>query len=291
MTDPAIPANTRPLDGATPRLAAPPGATDCHMHIFAEGLASQPGGPPIAQLATVDDYRVVQRRLGLERVIVTQSNAYQFDNGATLSALDRFGADHARAVIAVSPTATEEELAPLTARGVRGARIMNLPGGAVPIADMAPVEARVRALGWSLIVQFDGRELDDHLPALKAIEAPYVVDHFGKFLEPVPADDARVDAIIDLIDRGNAWYKICAPYETSRTGAPGYDDVAAIARRVIAHAPERVIWGSNWPHVSVKPDAADYPDEALLLDNLLDWAPEEVRRRILVDNPAELYGF
>ena len=266
MTGGGIPSNTRPLDGATPRLGVPPGATDCHMHVFAEGFASQPGGPPIVQLATVEDYGVVQRRLGLDRVIVTQPNAYQFDNRATLSALDRFGADTARAIIAVSPTQTVEELAPLTVLGVR-------------------------ELGWSLIVQFDGREIDAHLAALRAIAAPYVIDHFGKFLEPVPADDARVDAVLTLIDRGNVWYKICAPYETSRSGPPGYEDVAAIARRVIAHAPERVVWGSNWPHVSVRPEAADYPDEAALLDLLLDWAPEAVRRKILVDNPAELYGF
>ncbi|MGX1098795.1 amidohydrolase family protein [Amorphus sp. MBR-141] len=291
MTGGGIPSNTRPLDGATPRLGVLPGATDCHMHVFAEGFASQPGGPPIVQLATAEDYGVVQRRLGLDRVIVTQPNAYQFDNRATLSALDRFGADSARAIIAVSPTQTVEELAPLTVRGVRGARIMNLPGGAVPLAGLEPVEALARELGWSLIVQFDGREIDAHLAALRAIAAPYVIDHFGKFLEPVSADDARVDALLTLIDRGNAWYKICAPYETSRSGPPGYEDVAAIARRVIAHAPERVVWGSNWPHVSVRPDAADYPDEAALLDLLLDWAPEAVRRKILVDNPAELYGF
>lgn len=287
-----IPANTRPLDGPPPRLALPAGATDCHMHIFAEGFDSRPGGPPIAQLATVDDYRVVQRRLGLERVIVTQPNAYQVDNAATLAALDRFGPETARAVIAVAPEMTVADLAPLTARGVRGARIMNLPGGATPLAAMAPVERLARDLGWSLIVQFDGREIDDHRAALAAIEVPYVIDHFGKFLEPVAADDPRVDTLLSLIDRGNAWYKLCAPYETSRSGPPHYKDVVAIAQRVVAHAPERVVWGSNWPHVSVKPDAADYPDEAQLLDALADWVPDAAtRRRILVDNPAELYGF
>jgi len=287
-----IPANTRPLTGPAPKLVAPAGATDCHMHIFAEGFDSQPGGPPIAQLATVEDYRVVQRRLGLERVIVTQPNAYQFDNGAVLAALDSFGPDTARGIIAVSPDMTADDLAPLNDRGVRGARIMNLPGGATPIAAMAPVEALAREMGWSLIVQFDGREIEDHLAALEAIQAPYVIDHFAKFLEPVPADDARVDTVLRLLDRGNAWYKLCAPYETSRSGPPLYDDVAAIAARVIAHAPERVVWGSNWPHVSVKPDAEDYPDEAMLLDALLEWLPDDAaRHRVLVDNPAELYGF
>lgn len=284
-----IPANTRPLDGPSPMLKAPPGATDCHMHFYVDGFESQPGGPPIAELATPADYAVVQRRLGLERVVVTQSNAYQFDNGSVLAALDSIGPEKARAVIAVSPEMTRAELLSLHERGVRGARIMNLPGGAVPICAMGPVERLVREVGWSLIVQFNGREIEDHLDALQAIETNYTIDHLGKFMSPVPADDPRVDQVLRLIDRGNAWFKVAGCYETSETGAPDFEDVAPLARRVIAHAPERVVWGSNWPHVGVPRSA--YPDDARLLDVLLDWAPADAIHRILVQNPAELYGF
>ncbi len=285
----AIPGNTRPLDGPAPRLKVPPGAIDCHMHFYLDGYAPQPGGPPITELATIDDYKIVQNRLGLERVVIVQANAYQFDNGAALEALDRLGPKRARAVIAVSAEKTVQDLALLHERGVRGARIMDLPGGTTKIADMGPVERLAREMGWSLIVQFDGREIDRHLDALRAIETDYVIDHNGKFLEPVPADDLRVDEILRLIDRGNAWFKICAAYETSLTGGPNFDDVAAIAKRVIAYAPDRIIWGSNWPHVGVPRE--DYPDDAPLLDILLDWAPEATRHKILVDNPARLYGF
>ena len=285
-----IPANTRPLDGPAPRLKTPAGATDCHMHIYMPGFEAQPGGPPIAELATPDDYAVVQKRLGLERVIVTQSNAYQFDNGSTLAALDAFGKDRARAIIALSPTMSVKELQALDERGVRAARIMDLPGGAVPIAEMAPVERLAREVGWSLMVQFNGREIEKHYDALNAIETNYVIDHLGKFIDPVPADDPRVDLILRLIDRGNAWFKIAGAYETSLEGAPAFADVAPVACRVIAHAPERIVWGSNWPHVGVPRER--YPDDAVLLDSLLDWAPsDEVRRKILVDNPAALYGF
>lgn len=284
-----IRANTRPLGGASPRLKTPPGATDCHMHFYLDGFVSQPGGPAIAELATPEDYAAVQKRLGLGRVVITQSNAYQFDNGSTLAALDRIGKESARAVIAVSPRMTLAELKDLDARGVRGARIMNLPGGAAPVADMPPVERLVREVGWSLIVQFNGCEIERYLGALRSIETRYVIDHIGKFMPPVPADDPRVDAILRLIDQGNAWFKIAGCYETSLSGAPDFADVAPIARRVIAHAPERIIWGSNWPHVGVP--RSDYPDDAVLLDILLDWADPETRRKILVDNPAELYGF
>jgi D-galactarolactone isomerase len=285
----AIPANTRPLSGPAPRLKAPAGATDCHMHVYLEGFNSQPGGPPIAELATVADYSLVQQRLGLERVVVVQSNAYQFDNGATLAALDQIGKERARAVITVSPEMAYEELRALDARGVRGARVMNLPGGAVKIAEMKPVERLARDIGWHLIVQFKGQEATQHLDALRSIEADYVIDHIGKFIPPVPTDDPQVDAILLLLDRGNAWFKVCGAYETSLSGRPDFADVAPLVRRVITHAPERIIWGSNWPHVGVPRSA--YPDDAEQLDLLLDWATPDIRQKILVDNPARLYGF
>lgn len=285
----AIPANTRPLDGPPPRLVAPPGATDCHMHLYLPGFAAQPGGPGIAELATVEDYRRVQARLGLERVVVTQSNAYQLDNGALLEALGQLGSEAARGVAAVAPGTAETTLRDWHAQGVRGARIMNLPGGAVTHADMLAVERLIRPLGWHLMVQFNGQHLDDYLDGLQRLEGDYIIDHIGKFMPPVPADDRRVDAILRLLDRGNAWFKLCGGYETSTVGGPRYEDVGAIAWRVVAHAPERVVWGSNWPHVGVPRER--YPDDAEQLDVLLGWAGPEARRRILVDNPAALYGF
>jgi D-galactarolactone isomerase len=285
----AIPANTRSLDGPPPKLKAPPGATDCHMHVFLDGFSARPGGPPVAELATVEDYAIVQKRLGLERVVITQPNAYQFDNGATLAALDRIGSEKARAVIVVSPETSVAELEKLDQRGVRGARIMNLPGGAVKIAAMKPIEKLARAVGWHLIVQFNGNEIATYLDVLRSIETDYVIDHIGKFMPPVPADDRKVDEILRLLDRSNAWFKIAGCNESSLTGGPVYADVAAIARRVIAHAPERILWGSNWPHLGAPRNAC--PDDAALLDLLLDWAPAAAVRKILADNPARLYGF
>ncbi|MFC3292321.1 amidohydrolase family protein [Modicisalibacter luteus] len=284
-----IPANTRPLDGPAPVLKAPPGATDCHIHIYLPGFEAQPGGPAIPELATVEDYRQVQRRLSLERVVVTQPNAYQLDNRALLQALDMFGTQTARGIAAVTPDTPQHELEDWHARGVRGARIMQLPGGAVKIDRMLDVERVIKPLGWHLMVQFNGRHLDDYVDELRKIEGEYIIDHIGKFMDPVPADDARVDEILRLLDKGNAWFKVCAGYEASVTGGPRYEDIGAIARRVIAHAPDRILWGSNWPHVGVP--RSQYPDDAEQLDVLLHWAEPDVQKKILVDNPARLYGF
>ncbi|MGQ7260726.1 amidohydrolase family protein [Vreelandella sp. V005] len=285
----SIPTNTRPLTGRPPVLKAPAGATDCHMHLYLPDYEAQPGGPGIAELATVADYRQVQQRLSLERVVVTQSNAYQFDNRSILQGVAEIGQERARAIVAVAPDVAESQLEALHAQGARGARIMQLPGGAVGMSGLAAVEARIKAFGWHLMVQFNSREINDYVEILKAIETDYIIDHIGKFMPPVAVDDPRVDQILSLLDRGNAWVKICGGYETSLSGGPEYADVSPIAKRIIQHAPERVIWGSNWPHVAVPRE--QYPNDAEQLDILLDWADEHARQKILVDNPAVLYGF
>lgn len=285
----SIPVNTRPLTGTPPRLKAPAGATDCHVHLYLPGYEAQPGGPKIPELATVADYQALQKWLSLERVVVTQPNAYQFDNRAILQGVAEIGQENARAVVVVAPDATDAQIEELHAQGARGARIMQLPGGAVGIDKLAEVEERIRAFGWHLMVQFNGREIDSYIDTLKAIKTDYIIDHIGKFMPPVAANDSRVDQIVNLLERGNAWIKICAGYEASLSGGPTYTDVGPIAKRLIQHAPERVIWGTNWPHVGVPRE--QFPDDAEQLDVLLHWADERIRQKILVDNPAALYGF
>jgi D-galactarolactone isomerase len=282
--------NARKLNGAPPRLKLPPGATDTHMHIYDDRFPGRVGGPPKPPLpATLDDYRQLQQWLGLERVVFVQGAAYQFDNACLLDALSRFDGE-AVGVAVVGPEVDEATLEDLTGRGVRGARIMHLPGGAVGMDDLLAIDARTRPFGWSPIVQFDGRDIADFLPILQAISGDYVIDHAGKFLEPAAVDSPEFKALLKLIDRGNCYVKISACYETSKIGPPGYADVGALSKALIAHAPERMLYASNWPHVSKAID--DQPDDRLLLDLMLDWAPDEaVRRLIFVDNPARLYGF
>jgi D-galactarolactone isomerase len=280
----------RKLSGAAPRLKLPPKATDTHMHIYDDRFPGREGGPPKPPLpATLADYRQLQKWLGLERTVFVQGAAYQFDNACLLDALENSG-DEARGIAVVGADVEDAVLEDLTRRGVRGARHMHLPGGAIGFDDLLAINARVRPFGWHMIVQFDGRDMIERTPVLEALEGDYIIDHAGKFLEPVGTGDPAFKALLKLIDRGNCYVKISACYETSREGPPGYDDVGALSKALIAHAPERMLYASNWPHVSMPIDSQ--PDDGGLLDLMLDWAPDEkVRQQIFVDNPARLYGF
>jgi D-galactarolactone isomerase len=281
----------RTLEGRPPKISLPRGSVDCHIHFFNSAKYShQPGGPKPPPDALFKHYELIQKWLGLDRVVITQGNAYQFDNRCTLEALDHFG-DSARAIVAIRPDISEEEINNLSVRGVCGARIMDLQQGAIGLDGLLDVNARIHAFGWSLIVQFDGRDMVKHLALLKRIQGDYVIDHTGKFLEPVDVDSPAFKALLTLIDRGNCYVKLAAYYETSKTGYPYYEDIGALAKALINHAPDRIIWASNFPHVMAS-SATTYPDDVHLLDLANEWAGSEVnRQKIFVENPARLYGF
>jgi D-galactarolactone isomerase len=259
------------------------------MHFYRSAYPRAPGGPVPAPDAWVPEYRQLQDRLGFERVVVVQPNAYGDDNRCTLDAVALLG-PAARAVVVVRPEVSDAELARLTAAGARAVRIMGLTGGALQLDMLHKVAPRVRTVGWHPIVQLDGRTLPEHEASLSRIEGDYVIDHVGKFLVPVPPEHEAFRCLMRLVERGNCYVKLSAPYEVSVAGPPGYEDVGRLARALVRAAPERMLWASNWPHPSAPADKR--PDDADLLDLLLDWTPEEATRRmILVDNPARLYGF
>jgi D-galactarolactone isomerase len=275
------------MSGREPKLAAPRGACDTHMHFYDPDVPSAHGTFMPGSFG-VADYRAVQRRLGLERVVVVQPNAYGDDNRVTLDAMRALG-DAARGVAVVKPEVADAELERLTRAGIVGLRIMTLHGGLLGFEVMEALMARVHAFGWYANLQLDGRELPRHEAQILRLPGRFVIDHTGKFLEPVGVEHPAFRSLQRLVDTGRCWVKLSAPYETSKTGAPRYEDVGRLARALVKQAPERMLWATNWPH----PAARDQrPDDAELLDLLLEWAPEEaVRRRILVDNPAELFGF
>jgi D-galactarolactone isomerase len=275
--------------GEVPRLEVPAGAWDTHMHIYDRRFPAAPGGPAPPGHFPVEAYRdAIQRRLGIAHPVVVQPNAYADDNRCTLEAIERLGPG-ARGVAVVKPGVTDEELERLTRGGIRGIRFMALQGGALGWDVMDELAARVSPFGWHAIVQLDGRLLPRHEAQLRALPGRIVIDHMGKFHEPVGVSDPAFLSLLSLVDTGRCWVKLSAPYQMSRTGPPLYGDVGMLAKALVAAAPERMLWASNWPHPSVPRDGM--PDDVDLLGVLLDWAPgAAARRRILVDNPAALYG-
>ena len=270
------------------KIRMPKGACDTHMHFYDE---KRPGAPGtfLPGTFTVKDYRALQKRLGLERVIVVQANAYRDDNTVALEAMRELG-KAAKGVAVVKPTVSDAELEHLTKGGMVAVRIMLLHGGMLGFDVMDEVMARVHPFGWHANLQLDGRDLPKHEAQIKRLPGKFVIDHTGKFLEPVSTDDAAFKCLQRLVDTGRCWIKLAAPYETSKTGAPKYDDVGRLAKALVKQAPERMLWASNWPHPSARKPAP--PDDEALLDLLAEWAPDPaVQKKILTDNPAELYGY
>jgi D-galactarolactone isomerase len=271
-----------------PKLETPSGACDTHMHFY-DAAAPTAAGALMPGNYSLPMYRELQAQLGLERVIVVQPNAYRDDNRVTMGAVAALGAS-AKAVAVVRADVADEEIERLTRAGAVAQRFFNFKNGTIPLSELDAVMARVHPFGWHANIQLDGRDLPLHEARIKRLPGRFVIDHVGKYLEPVLPDHDAFKSLLRLVDTGRCWVKLSAPYETSKRGAPHYEDVGALAKILVRAAPERMLWASNWPHPQEPRDAM--PDDAVLLDLLLEWAPDEaVRRKILVDNPAELYGF
>jgi D-galactarolactone isomerase len=264
-----------------------PGACDSHMHVYEDAYplaATATFKPPHAPASA---YRTVQRELNLARTVVIQPTGYGFDNRCTLAALAELG-PQARAVVVVPPDVAPDELEALHALGARGVRYMMLPGGVLPWSALESTAATIAPHGWHIDLQLDGCELPLHEAMVMRLPCRLVIDHVGRFMGPVEPDSEPLRALCRLLDTGTCWIKISAPYESSRSGPPAYDDIAWIARLVARRYPERCLWASNWPHPNQNPA----PSNAAMLDwGLGCIADTATQRKALVDNPAELYGF
>jgi D-galactarolactone isomerase len=267
----------------------PPLACDCHVHIYEDRFALAAAATFRPPHSPVSAYREMQAALGLQRAVLVQPTGYGLDNACLLDALSQLG-DAARGVGVVPADTPDDELQRLHGAGVRGVRFMMIAGsGGVLTWDALPLlAARIAPLGWTLNLQLDGRDLPQVRALIDDLPGKVVIDHTGKFLEPVAPQHAAFRALQAVLDRPQRWVKLSAPYETSKSGAPGYEDVARLARTLVASHPDRCLWASNWPH----PNRTPRPDDADMLALLYAWAPDAaVRRRILVDNAAAAFDF
>ncbi len=273
-----------------PRLVCPPGSVDCQIHLF--GPASRypfdPGSKYISADALPETNIAMQEVLGLSHAVIVSGGGYGMDTRHLENTLALFP-HRFRGVALLPPETTQPEMARLHALGVRGLRFVSPHhGGHLPhlserMADMAA------ELGW--VVQFypSPSDLVDFADRLMSLSAPVVLDHFGAVPAAGGIDQPAFRTMLRMLDSGRVWVRLSGPMRCTKEDFP-YPSVRPMARALVAHAPERLIWGSDWPHVNMQ--GRVMPNDGDLLDLMLDWAPgEAIRNCILSDNARKLYDF
>jgi len=276
---------------STPRFRVPPLACDSHVHVYDPRFPMAWPSLRATPQASVAGLRLLRERLGTARAVIVQPAAYGTDNAVTVDAIAQLGADVARGVAVLHPQVADDELQELHAAGVRGLRFsQHDPRTAVTTADMIePLAQRVADLGWHVQLHLKGDQIVELAALIRRLPTPVVFDHMGRIPQPFGIRHAAFDIVRERLDAGRAWVKLSGPYLDTQTGSPRYADMKPVARGYIDTAPERLVWGSDWPHPTERDTK---PDDAVLLDLLQEWVPDEpTRRRILVENPAALYGF
>jgi predicted TIM-barrel fold metal-dependent hydrolase len=258
------------------------------MHVYDPRAPQHASRSPVAN-AGVPEYRLLQKRIGTTRVVVVQPRNHATNNQVTLEAVAQLG-PNARGIAVLHPTVADAELKKLDAGGIRGIRFsLGDPATAVVTFDMVePLAKRIAPLGWHVQLHMPGDMIAQNADLLRRLPTPIVIDHMGRL---PPADGLAHPAwkvIRGLIEKGRTWVKLAGAYFNSQVGPPTYADSAKIAQAFVKAAPERLVWGSDWPHPSEKAK----PDDAVLFDLLAEWARDgRTRNRILVANPEALYGF
>jgi predicted TIM-barrel fold metal-dependent hydrolase len=263
-------------------------ACDSHFHIL------DPRFPTPEKIRatgmTVDDYLLLQRRIGTSRAVAVQSKYHRTDHSCLIDALKHFGVN-GRGIGVVNLDVTDSELKRLDAAGICGLRfsVWN-PADAVTTIDMIePLAKRIADLGWHAQIHMSGDQIVDAAALLDRLPCPIVFDHMGRLPPKQGPDHPAFRIIGNLLDKNKAWVKLSGAYLNTEQGPPAYADATRIARAFVKIAPERLVWGSDWPHVT---ELRHLPDDALLFDLLTEWAGDKkTRDRILVNNPERLYGF
>ncbi len=274
-----------------PVRALPPLACDSHMHIFDPRFAASPHWQRTPPQADVAAYRQLQQRLGTSRTVVVTPSTYGTDNACTLDALDQFG-DSARGVAVVGEAVTDAELDSLAARRICGLRVNFVSpqswGETTPqmLTTLAHKAAR---LGWHIQLFAHPEQIVALAPVLRQLPVPLVIDHLGRIDPAQGTAGAAYGVLRQLLDAGNTWVKLSGAYMRSTVRGPSYADTLPLGRALVQAAPERLVWGSDWPHTT---ETAGSVNDAGLLDLLQAWTDSPAAMdRILVDNPARLYGF
>lgn len=265
----------------------PANACNAHLHIIDPAFPND--GKAASQSGTVDTYRVLADALALPRAVFVQAKPFARDNTCLLDAIERFGRENCRGIAVVNNTVSDEALESLHAGGVRGLRfsVWNPRNAVVSFDDCAPLSERVKHLGWNIQLHMGAKQIAQHADIIRALDCKIVIDHMGRLDPALGINDPAWKFLQELIDRGRTWIKLSGPYLNTAAGYP-WEDADKTAEAIAAFAPERVVWGTDFPHVTEKVK----PDEWGLAERIVRWLPTEKARVLaLSENPAELYGF
>lgn len=286
MTAPA----TIPFEAVSrrPTVAVPPGAWDCHAHVFGpfDKFPLRPERAYTPGLATGADWKRMHDEIGIARGVLVQASVYGTDNRATLAALAELGPAY-RGVAVVSPDIADDELKAMHKGGIRGIRLSDTMVGAVSTANMEKMGERLKPLGWHIQLLVDASTRSELVERATKTAVPVVWDHLGGMPASKGTNDPGYRTFLDAFRRSsNLWVKVSGPY-LDKALRPPYAATTPLAQALVAAAPDRCVWGTDWPH-----PAADHQiDDAGLMELLAEWVPDAAtRQRILVDNPPRLYG-
>lgn len=275
-------------DIGPPGFAVPPGACDAHAHVVSADAGypmvdSRSYTPPPAP---EDKYLAMLAANGMSRGVLVQISVYGTDNRVMLDSLRRHP-DRLRGVAVVSDDISDRELQAMHDAGVRGVRFNVLFGGGVSLDIMERLAARIAGMGWHMQFLLDARDLPALLPRMRRLPVPGVIDHMGHMPVKEGVSHPGFQALLELLRHHGWWSKLSGAYRIS-DDFPDYRDVVPWARALVDAAPDRLVWGSDWPHVAIP----RMPDTGVLRDQFAQWVPDAaMRKRILVDNPARLYDF
>jgi 2-pyrone-4,6-dicarboxylate lactonase len=273
------------------RFTPPPGACDAHCHIFGPASrfpysADRTYTPPDSGIR---EFERLQFGLGLSRAVFVQASCHGVDNSAMVDALVR-GAGRYAGVAMIDESFSLSDIAKLHDVGVRGTRFNFVAhlGGAPELDVFWRIVERVQPFGWHIVLHFDANDLPSYAELLDRMPCPYVIDHMARVPVTAGVEQEPFQQLLELMRDERCWVKISGAERLTADGPPPYDDVVPFARALIAAAPDRVLWGTDWPH----PNVRHMPDDGDLLDLLADFAPDPaVRTGILVRNPEALYDF
>lgn len=272
-----------------PTLKLPAGACDAHCHVFgpAARFPFTPERTYTPDDAPKETLFALHRLLGVERSVLVQASCHGKDNSAMLDAIAASDGRY-RGVAMVGRDISDAELRRLHEGGVRGVRF-NFVSHLGADADIGAVRAiieRVAPLGWHAVIHFDADRLETLAPVLGSFDVTMVIDHMGRVDASKGIDQPAFRMLLELMEDERFWVKVCGAERVSRTGPP-FADAVPFARALVERFPDRVLWGTDWPHPNIK---QHMPDDGALVDLLAEIAPDETRlRKLLVDNPTRLY--